>query len=356
MLRRRRGPQVPDGATITAPADRAAEAWRALRDTSFARTGRDGLAVLDPPLGRRGPAAVWPLGQILAAGADLDLVGIADPGEQAALAGLLERYRGVDRTDGYGPFPGDRTRFFDDNAWVGLWFVQRHRQTGDPAALTAAAEVATFVARGQTDDGGVRWVDEATSPRNTCSTAPFAALALHLLALTGDEAWRPLGERALRFLTTTLRAPDALYFDHVDPDGSIDRAPWSYNQGTPVGAQVRWHLTTGDPASLDAAVETAGNALAFLLDDDRLWHQPPAFNAIFFRNLLQLHVVVPQPAALSAMSEYLDRAWATARDPRTGLLRDGGIGSYEGSCIDQAGFVQLFALQALGPPQWSLVT
>jgi hypothetical protein len=356
VLRRRPRPEVPDGAAIATPATRAAEAWRALRDTSFTRTGRGNLAVLDPPVHRRGPAAVWPLGQILVAAADLDLLGSMDAAEHQALHQLLARYATGSPASGYGPFPGDRTRFFDDNAWVGLYWVQHHRQTGDPVSLGLATDVAGFVTRGQGADGGVRWVDEPTSPRNTCSTGPFAALALHLHELTGVGEWRSAGERALTFLDAHLRAPDALYFDNVAVDGTIDRSPWSYNQGTPVGALLVWHRLTGDDQALEQAVETATNALAFFGAEDRLWTQPPAFNTIFFRNLLQLHLVAPVPAALEALDEYLERAWRTARDPRTGLLRGAGIGHYEDSCIDQAGFVQLFALQAVGPPSWSTIT
>ena len=352
---RRRRPEVPDGAAITAPADRAAEAWRALRDTAFARTGR-GLAVLDPPVRRSGPAAVWPLGQVLVAHADLELVGRADGDEGRALADLVRRYAGGDLGRGYGPFPGDRERYFDDNAWLGLWAVQRHLQTGDPAALAEAEQVGAFVAGGQAADGGVRWVDRADSPRNTCATAPFAALALHLVRITGDDRWRPPADAALDFLDRVLRTPEGLYLDHVDPSGRIDPAVWSYNQGTPVGALVQRHRLTGDRAALAAAVETAEAALAHFAADDRLWAQPPAFNAIFLRNLVQLDAVHPLPAVWTTLTDYLERVWSTARDPATGLLFGAGIGRYEQSGIDQAALVQLFAIEAAGRAAGSIVT
>lgn len=352
---RRRRPEVPDGAAITAPADRAAEAWRALRDTAFARTGR-GLAVLDPPVRRSGPAAVWPLGQVLVAHADLELVGRADGDEGRALADLVRRYAGGDLRRGYGPFPGDRERYFDDNAWLGLWAVQRHLQTGDPAALAEAEQVGAFVAGGQAADGGVRWVDRVDSPRNTCATAPFAALALRLVRISGDDRWRPPADAALDFLDRVLRTADGLYLDHIDPTGRIDPAVWSYNQGTPVGALVQRHRLTGDRAALAAAVETAEAALAHFAADDRLWAQPPAFNAIFLRNLVQLDAVHPLPAVWTTLTDYLERVWSTARDPATGLLFGAGIGRYEQSGIDQAALVQLFAIEAAGRAAGSIVT
>lgn len=352
---RRRRPEVPDGAAITTSAERAAEAWRALRDTAFTRTGR-GLAVLDPPVRRSGPAAVWPLGQVLVAHADLELIGRADADEGRALAALLRRYDGPDPAAGYGPFPGDRERYFDDNAWIGLWALQRHAQTGDPAMLAEAGRVAAFVASGQTPDGGVRWVDRPDSPRSTCATAPFAALALRLVRATGDQRWQAPAEAALAFLATELRTSDGLYRDNVDVAGRIDPALWSYNQGTPVGALVQLHLVTGAAEPLDQAIATAEAALAHYGTDDRLWSQPPAFNAIFFRNLVQLDAVVEQPAAWAALDGYLDRVWATARDGRSGLLFGGSIGRYEQSGIDQAALVQLFAIQAAGRGAAAVVT
>ncbi|MFN8038217.1 MAG: glycoside hydrolase family 76 protein [Acidimicrobiales bacterium] len=355
-MRRRRRPEVPDGAAVVAPADRAAEAWRALRDASFTRTGAGGLAVLDPPGRRSGPAAVWPLGQVLVAHADLELIGRADAAEGHALGVLLARYAGPDPTRGYGPFPGDPARYFDDNAWIGLWALQRHAQTGDPAMVAHAELVAGFVAGGQAADGGVRWVDRPDSPRNTCATAPFAALGLRLAVATGDRRWRGRAEAALAFLAAELRTADGLYLDNVDARGRVDPAVWSYNQGTPVGALVQLHLVSGATEPLDQAVATADAALAHYGTDDRLWSQPPAFNAIFFRNLVQLDAVVGRPAVWSAIDQYLDRAWRTARDPGTGLLVGGGIGRYEQSGIDQAALVQLYAIQAAGRAAGAVVT
>ena len=95
------------------------------------------------------------------------------------------------------------------------------------------------------------------------------------------------------------------------------------------------------------ARETASAAIAYFTGDDRLWQQPPAFNAIFLRNLLLFDEVARFPDAVVLLDAYLDRAWRDARDPATGWLTNGGIGRYDrGGSIDQAAFVQLYARAA----------
>src|SRR5687768_13983908 len=108
--------------------DRAFLAWDALARTSL-RPGDDGsLAVLERPGRRRTKLApVWPVSQVLAAAIDLaGLSGSYDDVERLVL-GLRPYAAG----DGYLPAPGDRRRYYDDNAWIGLCFAQLHLQTGE---------------------------------------------------------------------------------------------------------------------------------------------------------------------------------------------------------------------------------
>ena len=204
MLRRRSLEPPVDAAAIVAPADRAADAWRQLVTTSMLRRGGNQLLVMDGPGRRAGIAAVWPLSQVLAAALDLERLDPAATGSAptADLAHTVELYR---RGDGYAPYPAAGERYFDDNAWLGLDFVQAHRQdhgdATDSVWLHRAKRTFDFVASGQDPDGGVRWVEGGGS-RNTCSTAPAIELALrlHLIARPGTPHGRALPglRRALR--------------------------------------------------------------------------------------------------------------------------------------------------------------
>jgi Glycosyl hydrolase family 76 len=351
---------VPDGRSISDPESRARDAWRILHDTSMMRRGGQKLLVMDGPGRQSGVAAVWPLSQVVAAALDLARLDLDGSHGGAAmvddLAETLELYRWG---DGYAPHPGGQERYFDDNAWVGLDAIQAHAQLeGRPADspwLHKAKRTFVVVIAGQDDDGGVRWKEGPTGrpgSRNSCSTAPAIELALRLHGATGTERYRQVAERADAWLWRELASPEGLLWDHVDPDGTTERTVWSYNQGAAIGADVLWWRSTADRARLDRAIATAGAALDHFSIDDRLWQQPPAFNAIFFRNLLQLHGAEPQPRVVAELDRYLERAWREARDPVRGCFTGGGIGHYDnGGSLDHAALVQLFALQAF-PIGW----
>lgn len=312
---------------------RAASAWSALsRDAC--RWGPCRAVVREGPWPRAGRASLWPYGQVLAAALDLAPLGLGDP---AALRRLRRGVLAYRRGRGYAATAWGTERYYDDNAWLGLDLLQ----AGDRAG---ARRVLRFVAAASLD-GGVYWVEHGPRSRHTCSTGPAAELAARLAA-GGEPGARAFAGAALGFLRRELRGADGLYADHVGADGTVEPTLWSYNQGTPVGAGALWHRLTGDGAALVDARETADAALAHF-SGDRLWSQAPAFNAIFFRNLLLLDALTGYPPAEPALAAYLDRVWEEARDPVTGWFTRGGIGRYErGGSLDQAGLVQLYALAA----------
>ncbi len=340
---------VTDSPALVA-AERAEAAWRTLEARGLVRTGGDRVLAKDGP--RRGApiSAVWPFGQaIAAAAAMLGLGAVEDEIVPGMLRGL-ERYRSG---DGFGAFPGDRNRYYDDNAWIALDLLQLAGLTGEATHVAAAAALFGFLATGEDPAGGVLWV-EGNRSRNTCSTGPTAQVALRLHLATGEARYLDFAQRQMTFLDQALRTDDGLYRDNVGADGVVEPTVWSYNQGTPIGASVLLGRITGDTAWIARATRTATSAAAHFGRDDGWWRQPPVFNAIFFRNLLALLAVAPSPTLLAMMDEYLERVWTQARHRRTGLFVDGGIGSYDGNpTIDQAGLTQLFAFRAWGADRWA---
>jgi hypothetical protein len=277
--------------------------------------------------------------QVIAAAVDLaELTGDPDDVERLVL-GLRAYAAG----DGFLPLPGDRLRYYDDNAWIGLCFAQMHLQTGEARWLRRARKVFRFVREGQDPDGGMRWV-ERRSARHTCSAAPAAQLALRLHLADGSSETLAFARRTLDWLDRTLLMRGGLYADHVDRRG-VNRALRTYNQGAPVGAHLLVHLATGDDASLGRASATAAASLR-RFGPDRIWRHQPVFNAVWFRNLLALDAVARVDGLRPALDAYLLRAWREGRD-RDGLFTVGGIGSYDGRpAIDSGGLVQLYALRA----------
>ena len=330
------------------PSTRAFEAWQSL-STACLRIGDGGsLAVRERP-GRRTLAPVWPVSQVLAAAVDLAELTGDDDVVHRLVAGLRAYAAG----DGYAPTPGARRRYYDDNAWIGLCFAQLHLQTGEAMWLREARTIFRFVRDGQDADGGVRWV-EGRRARHTCSAAPAAQLALRLHLAGGGDDELAFAERTIGWLDRTLRVGAGLYADHVDGRGRVDPTIWTYNLGSAVGAHLLLHRATGDAEALSRARATATASLR-RFGADRTWKHPPAFNAVWLRNMLALDAVAPVKGLGETLDGYLERAWRDARDD-AGLFTVGGIGSYDGTpAIDSAGLVQLLGLRAWPPDRLPLV-
>lgn len=345
---------VTSPSQLTQPVHRAAYAWEGLR----AHMGGDLDSLQERP--GDGRITAWPYGQVMAAALDqAQLTG--DYTDFEVLVEGLERFRHPD-----GGYASSRNalgflgaRFYDDNAWLGLVFMQAAQQRPDSDYLARAQEVAGFLQEAQQPDGGLLW-EEGNPERtyNTCTFGPSIELALRLYQATGNQEYREFARELTDIMDSRLRQENGLYADHVNVDtGAVNGRIFSYNQGTPVGAHLLWHQLTGDQTHLEKARETARAALEHF-GDDGLWREAPAFNAVFFRNLMQLD----DPQVEEALDRYLDRAWSHALDPETGLFNrpEHGMGSYEGegdvSTIDQAALVQLLALQGWAPEDLPMVT
>lgn len=329
--------------------DRAFESWQSLR-VACLRSGDGGSLTVRERPGRRKLAPVWPVSQVLAAAIDLAEL----TGDQDDVDRLVRGLRPYAAGDGYLPVPGDRRRYFDDNAWIGLCFAQLHLQTEDVRWLRRARKVFRFVREGQDPDGGIRWVERSRA-RHTCSAAPAAQLALrlHLAGGKDDDDLLGFARRTLTWLDRTLRGPDGLYADHVDRNG-VNPTLWTYNQGAAIGAHLLMHRTTGEEPWLASAHSTAAASLR-RFDAGRTWRHPPVFNAVWFRNLLPLDRVGSVPGLDEAIDTYLERAWSSGRDGK-GLFTAGSIGAYDGTpAIDAGGLVQLYALRAWPRRRLSLV-
>lgn len=363
-------------------ATRALRAYRAMQ-RRFCR--RDGLYRRDGFPRRPGAAAhLWPFVRALVG--TLDLSGVAPqlvPSFDAD-AEITQRLATLQRYwDPAGPLPayasdvvgtgvgGDR--YYDDNAWVGLALVQLERTRPGAGNLPRAEELFRFAAAGWDrrpdvqHPGGVFWVEQGRGlggrnhDRNTVSNAPNAELGLHLAELTGRPpvVTGPIAAAEMyEWVNAELdagsvagRPATGLFWDKWRGDGTLDRALWSYNQGSMVGANVLLARGAG------AAERDRYTGRAEVIARTALRHygaagllaQPPAFNAIFFRNLLLLHDVTGDAALQAemraAMQGYADHAWAHLRDARDRFR----VGRRAVTLLDQSAMVQVLALLAWNP-------
>ena len=252
--------------------------------------------------------------------------------------------------------PGGDT-YYDDNEWVTLALIKMYLVTNNTMYLKRAEELFNFIISGWSTNeslpcpGGIYWRVGDLS-RNTCSNSPAAEAAAELYLITGDPNYLKWAIKILNWVNQCLRSPSGLYYDHINPDGTIDKTIWSYNQGTTAAAAALIYEATHNESYLILAEDSAYASLSYF-SQGAIYSQPPEFNAIYFRNLEKV-IEISGNNTLSQMYwnlllSYINNTWITYRDPETGLITMGVPSSTinpDDVEIWTAAMVQLYSIAA----------
>ena len=319
----------------------AGQAWGLLAGASRHPMPTRGARVHEPSRLRVVPA--WPLSQVLHSAVLLQAAGVATGHYTPdAVWRSFRRYR---RGDGFVDFPWIGKRYYDDNAWIGLACAQQALFIrGDDARpwLRRGEASLRFVSQG-VRRGGVLWV-EGGANLHACSTGSAGVLAA---AVGRAESGRPrqLAAQCGEFIDEELVNPNGLIADNIAPDGQVDRAEFTYNQGLAIQLRIERGL-------LDSAGELAERT-QHEFAGDRFWTHPAAFNAIYCRALLRLDAVRDEQRWRPFVESYAQRCWQEARDDRGMFAR---AGRYDkGYVLDHAAVTGLLAALALDPEQCLLL-
>lgn len=217
---------------------------------------------------------------------------------------------------------GESDRFYDDNLWLGIDFVDLYEQTGDSAYLSLARNIWTFIESGCDDvlGGGVYWCEQKKESKNTCSNAPAAVLALRLYSLTGDEHFLTMGQKLYVWTKENLQdSVDCLYYDNIALDGRIDKSKFQYNSGQMLQASVLLYNLTKDKSYLEEAQCLASACSSYFFEDfvsedglkfralknGNIW-----FVSIMLRGFEELYKVDHNPIYLNDFKHTLRYMWA----------------------------------------------
>ncbi len=352
------GEQSPNNQGQNDAAVLAEKANQAMQD-SFLGT-LDGKDAYFKDLISKERASSWDLGQVLEADIETGSTANFDRDKE-----LLEKYWDTkSNPPGYTALHGPSgDKYYDDNAWIGIAMMDAYKENQDPEYLKRAEEVFKFVEHGSegTDQfanpGGVLWSQEKDNQyRATVSTAGAAQLALQLYEQTHDQKYLDFAKEQHDWINANLKAPDGLYYDGMEANGSIEghEAKYSYNQGLMLGNATMLYEATGDPKYLQEAQDIAKVSV----DNFKQWQngkqpgqpepfheQTPFFNAVFFKNLMHLDSIAPDPSyrqALADNASYLAQKFG-AKD---NVIRNQG----ESTLRDQSSAVQILALAGKYPP------
>lgn len=252
-------------------------------------------------------------------------------------------------------------RFYDDNVWIGIDFLELYAQTANKIYLEKAKEVWRFIESG-TDDvlsGGIYWCEQKKRSKNTCSNAPGAVMALKLFEATKDSSYFRQGLDLYNWTKENLQDPaDLLYWDNISVRGGrVDKRKYPYNSGQMLQAALLLYKLTGEKQYLDEAQAIAKAAIELFTDEftgenqEKFRLMKPGnvwFVAVMMRGFTELYHLDKNREHLDVFNKSLDYAWKHARDTN-GLFQDNWAGRSDKKTkwlLDQAAFVEMYAAMA----------
>jgi hypothetical protein len=154
-------------------------------------------------------------------------------------------------------------RYYDDNAWLALAYIELYELTEDSTYLNWAREIVTFCMSGEngpgnTPAGGIRWHESNTCGASVCSTAPACLANLRIYKDTGIESYLTDGIRLYNWLRTSgVQASTGLYHQGIKCDGTVNYGYRVYQTAVPMQAAVLLYQLTGDTTYLSEAQRLA---------------------------------------------------------------------------------------------------
>lgn len=248
-------------------------------------------------------------------------------------------------------------RFYDDNDWIGLDFIDLYAITKNKKYLRKAETVWRFIEDG-TDNrfgGGVYWSEEKRS-KNTCSSAPAAVFAVKLYEATGDKKYLETAKSIYDWTKANLQDKnDHLYYDNIHGRGRVDTRKFAYNSGQMMQAAALLYKITGKEAYLADAKNIAKSAYNYFFREFHPADGEPFrmlrsgstwFHCIMFRGFVELYGVdKAEKSYIEAFAKNLSYIWEHGRSPEGLFSQDFSGRRQEGHkwLLTQAAMAEMFA-------------
>ena len=271
--------------------------------------------------GGKDPAVIWAGGVMFSA-----LVGAArnDPGHYGPV--MRKYFQALDAywdrkqpLAGYEPLPGGgdgHDKYYDDNEWVAITFLEARELTGQPDYSRRAAETMKFVLSGWDETylkGGIWWHEaheKKNRQKNTCANAPAAVACLQLARVSQPpEAQRliAMAHKIADWTVTNLQLPNKLFADTRDIEGDgMNRASLTYNSALMVRAFLGLYRVTGDQALLRNAQSIAVAADSLLDKKTGVYRDQKKWAHLMVEADLALYRTTREPYLLQRARRHAD--------------------------------------------------
>lgn len=222
--------------------------------------------------------------------------------------------------DAYFSSKTDDDKYYDDNAWMVLSFVEAYDVTKDKQFLDWAQSTQKFVLSGYDDKlgGGLYWHQQKKESKNTVVAAPAAASALELYRVTGNKADLEEAKRLYTWTNAHLQDNDGLYWDNIKLDSTVDKTKFTYNTALMLRNNVKLWKVTNDPKYLTEARRVADASLAYWTGANGKFGDDPKFNNWLCESLLMTYQATKDVKYLNAVRRHADYGYRNGRDASDG--------------------------------------
>ncbi len=261
--------------------------------------------------------------------------------------------------------PGFLNKYYDDEGWWALAWIDVYDLTGDSRYLKMAQSIFTDMSGGWSDtcSGGIWWSKDRKY-KNAIANELFLSVAAHLAARASSGAERKMYLKWSRrewqwFSHTGMINSDHLVNDGLDAQcANNHQTAWSYNQGVVLGGLAELHRTTYDHKLLTAAgsIATAAISSHALVNAGGILHEScepkcggdgSQFKGIFVRNLSALEQASPTPAYEKFIAANAASVWSGAQPPgyRLGLMWSAPFGTDSADASTQSSALDVLVAQ-----------
>lgn len=225
-------------------------------------------------------------------------------------------------------FPGFLNKYYDDEGWWALAWIDAYDLTHDARYLAMAQSIFADMAGGwdETCGGGIWWSKDRKY-KNAIANELFLSVATHLVNRVKDvkygewagKEWRWF--KASGMINEENVINDGLRIDTTGACVNNGKTVWTYNQGVVLGGLAEWSKAGHGDAIADAK-RIADAALTKLADTDGVLHdkcEPKCgadgiqFKGIFVRNLRALNDVAPEDRYARAFAVNAEAIWMKNR-------------------------------------------
>ena len=224
-------------------------------------------------------------------------------------------------------------KYYDDNAWLVITFLEAYETNHDPAYLNRAEATLKFVLSGwdEQSGGGIWWHQgHKDGTKNACANGPAAVGCLRL-ARFRDEESAALIDRARKIVEWTrgaLQAEDGLFEDRrVVATGEVKRGKLTYNSALMLRAILGLYRATGEKEYLEEAKRIGKAADWFLNAETGVYRDAVRYTHFMIEADLELYRTTKEEYLLKRAKTNADALYERWKaKPPADLISNAAIG------------------------------